>query len=126
MKSIIQKGRYCLISGSTKDLHKHHIFNGPLRNWSEENGLWCYLDWNIHRQLHDGSGKEEELKRIGQYMYEKNHSRDEFMAHVRKNYLVTPLSEQEKLDYKIDCAEFDISDDFLPFNNQFISFIRCQ
>jgi len=44
------------------------------------------------------------------------------MAHVRKNYLVEPLTVYEKCKYNIDVAEFDIAEcneieDLLGRNN---------
>lgn len=115
-KSKIQKGKYCLITGSTSYLHKHHIFNGPLRSWSESEGMWCYLSANIHEDLHDGSGLSIELKRLAQYEYEKYKSRKEFMEHTRKNYLTTPLTQEEKNKYGVDAQEYDIASDTFKFN----------
>lgn len=113
-KSIIQHSKYCYVTGVTKDLHKHHIFNGnKLREFSEHEGLWVYLAWNVHRNLHDSSELARELKRIGQFYYEKTHSHDEFMNHVRKNYLDMPLSKEEKAKYGIDVEEFNILEDDL-------------
>lgn len=87
MKSIIQTGKYCYLTGNTKEqLHKHHIFNGPLRNWSEREGLWVYLSWSEHRKLHDTNENAYRLKAIAQYIYESKHSHEEFMQHVRRDY----------------------------------------
>lgn len=123
-KSIIQNGRYCY---ETKDsnvpLHKHHVFNGPLRDWSEQEGLWVYLAWNIHERCHKDSKMAYTYKRIGQYYYEKKHSRLDFIAHAHKNYLVKALSDEEKKKYQIcdeikelDLNEFDLDLNH-PFNN---------
>lgn len=93
-------------------LHKHHIFNGNgLRNWSEKEGLWIYLSSSVHMQLHDGSGLDKTYKRIGQHYYEKTHTREEFMKHSdgHKNYLTTPLTDEEKTKYGIDYKELDLS-----------------
>ena len=109
-KSIIQNSKHCYVTGSDKNLHKHHIFNGNgLRKWSESQGLWIYLRYDIHENLHDGSGLAYELKRIGQYHFEKYHSRAEFIARTHKNYLTTPLSNYEKEKYHIDPDVLDLS-----------------
>lgn len=48
MKSIIQDEKQCYVTGSTINLHKHHIFNASNRKHSEKYGLWVYLraDWH--------------------------------------------------------------------------------
>ena len=111
-KSIIQSGRYCYATrASNCILEKHHIFNGPLRSWSEKEGLWVYLSVDAHQNK---AHKSEELywvlKRIGQYYFEKKHTREEFMAHTRENYLVNPLSNEEKQMYGIDAEVLDLSE----------------
>ena len=48
-KSIVQSKKECYITGSTYNLHKHHIFEGTAnRKLSEKYGLWIYLraDWH--------------------------------------------------------------------------------
>lgn len=88
MKSIIQTKRQCYFSGYTENLDKHHIFNGALRDWSEQEGLWVYLNHGIHMALHQSRPDLERLlKKVGQQKYEETHSHEEFMKHVRKNYL---------------------------------------
>ena len=113
MKSIIQNGKYCYETKKTNcQLHKHHIFNGPLRDWSEANGLWVYLAYDIHGSLHDSDDGEElknTLKRIGQYYYEKEHNRIEFLVHTHKNYLTTPLTKEEREKYCIEPEELDLN-----------------
>lgn len=79
---------YCYLSGLHTDLEVHHIFNGPKRKWSDENGLWVYLNHNYHMALHSKRNDwERKLKRDGQKAYEKTHSREEFIKNVGKNYL---------------------------------------
>jgi len=114
-KSIIQSCKSCYIDGKTKGLHKHHIFNGPLRNFSEKEGLWVYLEWSVHRNLHDTNELEHELKRVAQYYYELNHTREEFMKHVHKNYLAEPLNDEEKAKYHIEAKEYNILNDDIKF-----------
>lgn len=110
MKSIIQNGKFCYLSNiaddnsgihriDTEDLDKHHIFNGPFRDWSEKNGLWVYLSHKKHMELHQQPEMAYELKRIAQYTFEKTHSREEFLSVVRKNYLAAPLSHDDLVKY---------------------------
>lgn len=49
MESIIQSEKECYISQSTTRLHKHHVYGGSNRKWSEKFGLWIWLrsDWHV-------------------------------------------------------------------------------
>lgn len=80
---------YCGRNGAP--LEKHHIMNGALRDWAEEEGLWIWVDPEIHRQLHETSFgalvQKRLLKQIAQIAYEKTHSREEWMRKVGKNYV---------------------------------------
>lgn len=88
MKSILQKTKECWYTGYTHGLDKHHIFGGSLRDWSEKEGLWVWLRHDVHMSLHQRrSDLERDLKRVGQMAYEQTHTHEEFMKHVRKNYL---------------------------------------
>lgn len=48
MKSIMQDHKECYLTGSTNDLHKHHVFGGANRSNSEKYGCWIWLrsDWH--------------------------------------------------------------------------------
>jgi hypothetical protein len=93
-KSILQDEKVCYITGQTNNLHKHHIYFGnPGRRISEENGFWVYLAGWLHNQsehgVHGKYGHELDLllKTHCQMAYEKEHSREEFMRLIGKNYL---------------------------------------
>ena len=92
-KSILQSEKQCYITGSTYNLHKHHIYAGGRRRISEENGFWVYLRGDLHNQsnigVHGKDGHELDLtlKRVCQRAYEETHSREEFMKLIGKNYL---------------------------------------
>ena len=74
----------------------HHVLNGPLRDWSDEQGLWVYLRSDVHKWLHStGLGRKtmNELKKNAQLKWEEL-NRDkyddvhaEWMKVVRKNYV---------------------------------------
>ena len=118
MKSIIQHGKYCIITKETTGLHKHHCLNGVgLRDFSERNGLWVYLHYSVHDDLHNGKNLyARELKRVAQYCYLQSHTLEEWMMHVRKNYLSTPFTEEEAKKYGLIKTEaFDITKDNLDF-----------
>lgn len=44
MESIIQKEKQCLVCHTTKGLHRHHVYHGPLRSVSEKNGFTVYSE----------------------------------------------------------------------------------
>ena len=93
MRSIIQKEKRCIVSGSVTGLHKHHIFGGYNRDNSEKYGLWVWLRWDFHiadsphPTPHNNKEADLYLKRLGQTEFEKNHSREEFISIFGKNYL---------------------------------------
>lgn len=92
-KSILQDEKICYITGSTEDLHRHHIYAGSRRKISEREGFWCYLIGRLHNLSEDGvhgkNGRELDLmlKRQCQAKYEETHTREEFLALIGRNYL---------------------------------------
>ena len=81
-------GAYCYLTGVEHNLDRHHCLNGALRDWSEKNGLWVYLNHEVHMALHHKNPKlARGLKMAAQQAYERTHTRDEWMQAVRKNYL---------------------------------------
>ena len=92
-KSILQTEKVCYITGQTNNLHKHHIYAGGRRKISEREGFWVYLAPWLHNQsdegVHGKNGHELDLmlKRHCQMAYEKEHSREEFMNLIGRNYL---------------------------------------
>lgn len=94
-KSIIQQGKYCFITKSTRGLHQHHIYFGnPRRALSEKYGLWVYLRYDWHENqpysVHKDVRLNEWFKRLGQRTFERTHSRVEFMRIFGCNYLDEP------------------------------------
>lgn len=92
-KSILQDEKKCYITGSTVNLHRHHIYAGGRRKISEREGFWVYLVGWLHNQSNqgvhgkDGHELDIKLKQDCQRAYEQTHTRDEFMALIGKNYL---------------------------------------
>ena len=92
MKSIICNEKRCYLCGSTSRLEEHHIYFGnPLRKISEKHGFKVWLCAYHHRDnkhgVHGCRELDLMLKRKCQEEYEKNHSREEFIRLVGKNYL---------------------------------------
>ena len=92
-KSIMQTEKECFMTGSTVNLHKHHIYAGGRRKISEREGFWVWLRGDYHNQsdygVHgkDGHELDFELKRICQARYEESHTREDFVKLIGKSYL---------------------------------------
>lgn len=99
MKSIMhQKDGTCylcaLLNGDYRyhtQLEEHHVFKGYLRDASEANGLKVYLcpmhHQNSPEAVHSNTTYSLMLKEDAQRAYEEDHSHDEWMAMIGKNYI---------------------------------------
>ena len=92
MKSIVQSGKKCYISGITYGLEQHHIFYGTAnRKLSDKYGLTVWLTpfWNRDKKngAHFNKEFDLELKRLAQRIFEQNHTREEFITIFGRNYL---------------------------------------
>ena len=90
-KSIIQTEKKCFITGSTINLHCHHVFGGANRKHSEKYGLkiWLRADWHnmANYGVHFNKPLDLEIKQLAQRKFEEKYSHEEFMKIFRKNYL---------------------------------------
>ena len=92
MKSIIQKNKECLITGTLYALDEHHVFEGTAkRKLSEKYGLKVWL-CNHHHTGQAGVHKHKDfdliLERLAQEYYEKHYgTREDFIKEFGKNYL---------------------------------------
>lgn len=80
-------------------LEKHHIINGSLRDWADQEGLWMWLTPQFHSFLHTTSKgiliQGSVMKAFAQAMWILSkmppelveEAQDEWMKKVRKNYL---------------------------------------
>ncbi|MCC3386679.1 hypothetical protein D4758_22565 [Enterocloster citroniae] len=72
-------------------MHRHHIFGGKNRKWSEKYGLTVHLCPRCHTDNKEGVHADAEimeaLHRIGQAAFEKEHRREGFIWIFGKNYL---------------------------------------
>ena len=87
MRSIIQREKKCYKTGDRTGLHEHHIFGGGRRKLSEKYGLKIWLRYDWHDLAHHNKEFADQLKKMGQRAFEKEHSRAEFMLIFGKNYL---------------------------------------
>lgn len=93
-KSIMQKDKECYLTGSTFNLHEHHIFFGTgLRKLSERYGLKVYLRGDLHnlsdKGVHFNKELDLRLKKEAQEKAMKHYkwSKEEFINKFGKNYI---------------------------------------
>lgn len=91
-KSIIQTEKRCYVCSTTYELHEHHIFGGTAnRKQSEKYGFkvcLCGRHHNLSNQgVHFNRELDLRLKIACQSKFEENHSREDFMKIIGKNYL---------------------------------------
>ena len=76
-----------------RNLEKHHIFGGPERTKSEANGFVAWLCVEHHREgpfaVHINAKVRKQLQSICQKRYERDHSRDQWMELMGRNYIDT-------------------------------------
>lgn len=93
MKSILQSKKRCYICRKQFDIHDHHIYFGTgKRNISEKHGFKVWLCQEHHQGTYGVHGKHGHdldifLKKICQNMYERTHSREDFIKLIGKNYI---------------------------------------
>lgn len=92
MKSIMQTEKECYITGSTYNLHLHHIYPGnSRRKISDKYGFTVYLraDWHnaSNYGVHFNKALDLQLKQECQRKFEETHTREEFIKIIGKNYL---------------------------------------
>lgn len=99
-KSILQeKNGICflcsVLEGDTRQqsgLHKHHVFFGSAnRRMSEEDGLYIYLCMRHHEigpdAVHKDKGSRVMTQIYAQEVYEKTHTREEFVERYGRSYI---------------------------------------
>lgn len=85
------KSGVCYICKRQTDTALHHIYFGPNRKISDRNGFIVFLCPDCHQYgahaVHKCRETDLKLKAICQRVYEKTHSRDDFMRLIGRNYL---------------------------------------
>ena len=91
MKSILQDEKKCYITGSTNNLHKHHVYMGSDRKKGDKWGCWVWLraDWHnmSSHGVHFNKELDLKLKREMQEAFEKKYGKKKFFEVFHKNYL---------------------------------------
>ena len=92
MRSIIQETETCFLCGRNRhaNLEWHHIFGGPNRRLSEEDGLKVLLCAECHRlgprAAHRDKATMHYLHFIGKEAYFRTHTPEEFLRRYGRNY----------------------------------------
>ena len=80
----------CFLCGSYQWVERHHVFGGANRKNSDKYGLWVPLCHWCHNEppmgAHHNPETDRELKKVGQIMFERKYSHEEFMKIFGKNY----------------------------------------
>lgn len=94
MKSILQNEKVCYITGSTQNLHEHHVFFGSgKRKLSEKYGLkiWLRADWHNMADygVHFDKALDNKIKAEAQRkaMEHYNWTEDDFIKRIGRSYI---------------------------------------
>ena len=89
--SLISNEKECVVCGTTRGIHKHHIFGAYNRNNSEKYGCWVYLCGKHHNLSDEGIHFNKEfnikMKQYCQELFEEKYSHKEYIEIFGKNYL---------------------------------------
>ena len=90
-KSILQRDKECFFCRTTVNLECHHIYHGTAnRRVSDKHGFTVWLCNHHHTGGMDSVHRSREmdltLKKVCQSVYEREHSREEFMKLIGRNY----------------------------------------
>lgn len=91
-KSILKNDPVCFVCGNPYSVQKHHIYGGGNRSVSEDNGFWVYLCPRHHtRTIYSVHGDpdhrlDKELKAMCQSIYERDHTREDFIRLIGRSY----------------------------------------
>lgn len=91
MKKSILESKGCYVCGRIP-CHTHHVYFGKNRKASDKNGFTVLLCFDHHEGVNGVHGKnghelDMALKRECQRVYEKTHSREEFVSIIGRSYI---------------------------------------
>lgn len=87
-KSVMQADpNVCFYCSNYGTHDTHHVFNGAFRKKSEKDGFVVRLHHSCHMYIHEHPGAAIDMKRKAQEIYERTHTREEFMERYEKSYL---------------------------------------
>lgn len=80
--------KYCdICSKNFYEVDVHHLIMGSNRKLADEDGLTINVCRMCHTKIHESAVSERLSKMLGQAMYERTHTREEFMKRYKYNYL---------------------------------------
>ena len=77
----------CHICGISQGIQMHHMLHGSMRANADKYGLVVPLCYQCHMLLHDTGFFDKELQREAQRIFERDHTREEFIKTFGKSYL---------------------------------------
>lgn len=81
----------CYVCQTTQNLHRHHVFGGSRRKWSEKYGMVVYLCWIHHNMskegVHFNKSLDIKLKQKYQRIFQFEYPDLDFMKIFGRNYL---------------------------------------
>jgi hypothetical protein len=88
MKSIIDQDRNnCFLCGRYLHLEEHHLLPGRNRKNSEKYGLKVSVCRECHNKIHSDIQILNNLRQLGQTVFERKYSHEKWMKVFMKNYL---------------------------------------
>ena len=86
-ESIVQDDKTCFICGNPY-VQCHHLYKShKCRQIADREGLFIYLCPNHHHEVHHNRELDLDLMKLGQEIFEKTHTREEFREMFVKSYL---------------------------------------
>lgn len=84
----MREKKECEICGRYGYLDEHHLIEGHgLRKLSDKYGLVINICRICHKNIHNKKELQEWSKRTGQKLFERKHTREEFIKIFGKDYL---------------------------------------
>lgn len=77
----------CVICGRVENLEVHHLLCGAQRRKADAYGLVVMLCHDCHMQVHGSAEMMRRSRMAGQRLFERKHSREEFIRIFGRSYL---------------------------------------
>lgn len=82
-----QRKKQCQLCHEWHDnLEEHHLLLGKNREKADKHGLTINICWKCHKRVH-ATALVNILRKVGQLIFEKKHSRKQFIKEFGKSYI---------------------------------------